>query len=70
MISYQPAIEYEITFDLHSLKDGMDKSRRETVVEWARLPSERIVAMTKEESYWFEADGTNLILGSRLVERT
>jgi len=30
---------------------------RERVIEWARLPSGRIVAMTEEESFWFESDG-------------
>lgn len=57
----------EIVFDLPGLKQGVDRTRKERVVEWARLPSGRIVAMTKEESYWFEADGTNPILGSRLT---
>jgi hypothetical protein len=32
---------------------------REKVVEWAILPSGRIVAMTNQESFWFEADGTS-----------
>ena len=30
---------------------------RESVVEMARLPSGRIVVMTANDSYWFEADG-------------
>ena len=30
---------------------------RERVVEWAILPSGRIVAMTNQESFWFESDG-------------
>jgi hypothetical protein len=30
---------------------------RERVIEWARLPSGRIVAITKHESFWFESNG-------------
>jgi len=30
---------------------------REQVVEWTYLPSGRIVAMTNQDSFWFEADG-------------
>lgn len=32
---------------------------RESVVEYAFLPSGRIVAMTDQESFWFESDGTS-----------
>ena len=35
------------------------------VVEYAILPSGRIVVMTDEESFWFESDGSS-ILGSYL----
>ena len=32
---------------------------REPIVEWAYLPSGRIVVMTQTDSYWFEPDGTS-----------
>jgi len=32
---------------------------REKVIEYVFLPSGRIVVMTKDDSFWFEADGTS-----------
>ena len=48
----EPMVRMEIDFSYTNLP-------RERVVEYAFLPSGRIVAMTKEESFWFEADGTS-----------
>lgn len=39
---------------------------RERVIEWTYLPSGRIVVMTENDSFWFEADGTST-KGSYLV---
>lgn len=39
---------------------------REQVVEFAYLPSGRVVVMTEQESFWFESDGTSP-MGSYLV---
>ena len=39
----------------------------EDVVEFAILPSGRIVVMGEQDSYWFESNGRNDILGSQIV---
>jgi len=44
----------------------LDKLPNEKIIEYAYLPSGRIVVMTEQESYWFEKDGTSP-LGTSLI---
>jgi len=44
----------------------MKTAHNEKIIEYAYLPSGRIVVMTEQESYWFEKDGTSP-LGTSLI---